>query len=239
MLHNFSYFWLWELIFHCVIRADGQNVPRRAPVWWGCPRGPRCEFAHGEDELRGDSKKAYDQQQKDERREKERQLKNTYLGAVESNQSSEEMSNMVAAGLGRVAKKTKKTISSAPSSSSSEIPFVVDSSDSKTLSVDPTSSKEKKEVELEAVGKEEIEDVGKEEKDAKNTEPPFWLQTAPSISSAISLHPGGVVECTQGFGTVMVNRDLVDTGVDKKQWYYEVELITGGLMQVGTYFDVY
>lgn len=25
-----------------MIREDGQEPPRRAPVWWGCPRGPRC-----------------------------------------------------------------------------------------------------------------------------------------------------------------------------------------------------
>ena len=27
--------------------------PEGSPAWWGCPRGDRCEFAHGEAELRG------------------------------------------------------------------------------------------------------------------------------------------------------------------------------------------
>lgn len=27
--------------------------PRGAPRWWGCPRGKDCDWAHGEEELRG------------------------------------------------------------------------------------------------------------------------------------------------------------------------------------------
>lgn len=27
--------------------------PRNAPRWWGCPRGRECDWAHGEEELRG------------------------------------------------------------------------------------------------------------------------------------------------------------------------------------------
>lgn len=33
--------------------------PKGAPVWWGCPRGPRCNFAHGPGELVGDAAKEY------------------------------------------------------------------------------------------------------------------------------------------------------------------------------------
>ncbi|TYZ66381.1 hypothetical protein PybrP1_004113 [[Pythium] brassicae (nom. inval.)] len=35
-------------------RADGRAPPPpRAPRWWGCPRGRDCDYAHGEEELRG------------------------------------------------------------------------------------------------------------------------------------------------------------------------------------------
>lgn len=35
-------------------RADGKPPPPPgAPRWWGCPRGRDCDYAHGEDELRG------------------------------------------------------------------------------------------------------------------------------------------------------------------------------------------
>jgi hypothetical protein len=32
---------------------DGKKPPIHAPRWWGCPRGRMCEFAHGDEELRG------------------------------------------------------------------------------------------------------------------------------------------------------------------------------------------
>lgn len=34
-------------------RSDGRTAPPNAPRWWGCPRGRDCDFAHGEEELRG------------------------------------------------------------------------------------------------------------------------------------------------------------------------------------------
>jgi hypothetical protein len=30
-------------------------APPGAPSWWGCPRGKFCDYAHGEEELRGDA----------------------------------------------------------------------------------------------------------------------------------------------------------------------------------------
>ncbi len=30
-----------------------KKAPDGAPPWWGCPRGRNCNFAHGEEELRG------------------------------------------------------------------------------------------------------------------------------------------------------------------------------------------
>lgn len=37
-----------------VVSEAGKN----RPPWWGCPRGRRCEFAHGEQELRGPAAQA-------------------------------------------------------------------------------------------------------------------------------------------------------------------------------------
>jgi hypothetical protein len=37
-------------------RSEGRKAPEGAPRWWGCPRGQRCEFAHGEEELRSEAK---------------------------------------------------------------------------------------------------------------------------------------------------------------------------------------
>ncbi|CAI5709062.1 unnamed protein product [Hyaloperonospora brassicae] len=35
-------------------REGGKVAPVGAPRWWGCPRGRDCDFAHGQDELRGE-----------------------------------------------------------------------------------------------------------------------------------------------------------------------------------------
>ena len=36
----------WELA-----RANGRKPPASAPRYWGCPRGPRCDYAHGEESV--------------------------------------------------------------------------------------------------------------------------------------------------------------------------------------------
>jgi hypothetical protein len=47
-------------------RAPGRAPPpANAPRWWGCPRGRDCDFAHGEDELRGQGLADYKRQKKD------------------------------------------------------------------------------------------------------------------------------------------------------------------------------
>uniref|UniRef100_M4BHB1 C3H1-type domain-containing protein n=1 Tax=Hyaloperonospora arabidopsidis (strain Emoy2) TaxID=559515 RepID=M4BHB1_HYAAE len=35
-------------------REGGRRAPSGAPRWWGCPRGRDCDFAHGQEELRGE-----------------------------------------------------------------------------------------------------------------------------------------------------------------------------------------
>lgn len=32
-----------------VFREGGKTPPAGSPLYWGCPRGDRCEFAHGEE----------------------------------------------------------------------------------------------------------------------------------------------------------------------------------------------
>ena len=38
-----------------------RDAPPGAPANWGCPRGHKCPFAHGEAELEGDGKEALEQ----------------------------------------------------------------------------------------------------------------------------------------------------------------------------------
>lgn len=49
------------------------TAPPRAPKWWGCPRGRECDFAHGEDELRGKGLVAHKAKRKEEEEAKRQQ----------------------------------------------------------------------------------------------------------------------------------------------------------------------
>lgn len=242
--HIFSSHFSFYFLCTALHRAEGQDVPRRAPAWWGCPRGPRCEFAHGEEELRGDSREHFEQQKKAEKRDVERQKKDIYMGAVESNQSSEEMESMVAAGLGRLKKKNKKN---KKSESSEEATWTETGTESGTEALTSSSSLSSSSSSLGAPQERAASDEEKKEEvevELKEEDllPPVWLHSATSSSTSSSLvvHPGGVVECTQGFGTALVRQQQhVEEKEGEKeeegrwQGYYEVELITGGLMQVG------
>lgn len=91
-----------------------------------------------------------------------------------------------------------------------------------------------------------IQEQEPQEADVDDLHPPSWLHPAPSSSSVTKIFSEGVVECTQGFGTVQVSglpQDFQEQQAGggkqkprnlKKGLYYEVDLITGGLMQVGS-----
>lgn len=44
---------LFQICVHWLKARQDRDPPEGAPVWWGCPRGKDCNFAHGEKELRG------------------------------------------------------------------------------------------------------------------------------------------------------------------------------------------
>lgn len=58
---------------------ERRTPPPGAPPHWGCPRGPRCEFAHGEAELRGKGLETYKEQQKSERQQREQAQRDAYV----------------------------------------------------------------------------------------------------------------------------------------------------------------
>ncbi|GMF12842.1 unnamed protein product [Phytophthora lilii] len=58
-------------------REGGRSAPPGAPRWWGCPRGRDCDFAHGEEELRGQGLTEFKRAKREEaQRAKQQELQN-------------------------------------------------------------------------------------------------------------------------------------------------------------------
>lgn len=88
-------------------RKDGQ-IPKNAPVWWGCPRGSRCEYAHGEGELPKEVIQELHAKRRQEQRDSANEKRSNYLSATdEAGRSDAEVSEMILAGL-QAAKRMKK-----------------------------------------------------------------------------------------------------------------------------------
>ncbi|OQS06935.1 hypothetical protein THRCLA_01051 [Thraustotheca clavata] len=75
--------------------------PEDAPIWWGCPRGQNCNFAHGESELRGEELTAYKAQKKDDALREKDQALASYLHPVAPTVIENEITDAFAAGLQR------------------------------------------------------------------------------------------------------------------------------------------
>lgn len=91
------------------MRARETSIPPKgAPLFWGCPRGPKCEFAHGEDELRGAGKDRYFAVQHDEQLVERSKQRDDYLLPIEkAAKREEEVIDMISEGL-QLAKRAKR-----------------------------------------------------------------------------------------------------------------------------------
>ena len=88
---------------------EGRVAPDGAPPHWGCPRGRRCDFAHGEEELRGEMLQRWQSQQKDQKREEQEKKKDDYIGVLyRSNKDEDELNDLVLSGLKAASKTGKK-----------------------------------------------------------------------------------------------------------------------------------
>mmetsp|Transcript_22894 Transcript_22894/g.33454 ORF Transcript_22894/g.33454 Transcript_22894/m.33454 type:complete len:618 (+) Transcript_22894:43-1896(+) len=184
-------------------REEGEP-PANSPTWWGCPRGERCEFAHGESELRGAGKEEYEKTKQRERSEEERMKREAYIGGLDRGVDEQEMADSVACGM-RAAKRLKV---------SEPLPSDAVSS-SRALSLSSTHSAAATNVEAEAEA--EVSD-----------EALPWIRVC---NGEVGVYSDGLVECAEGFGCVAVPG--VKDGLRIGKWYYEVELVTGGLFQIG------
>jgi hypothetical protein len=80
--------------------------PKNASKDWGCPRGMYCEFAHGEEELRGAEKTKIFDQEKTEKDAIKRKHKEDYLRPLSELTTDNAIESMVQEGL-KVAKKSR------------------------------------------------------------------------------------------------------------------------------------
>jgi Silencing defective 2 N-terminal ubiquitin domain len=102
---------------------EDRNPPAGAPLHWGCSRGAKCSFAHGEEELRGPLLDEIKEKRKRDKTEDELKQKQTYLEAVEANAAALEddaVEDAVVAGL-KAAKRAKKLQKELFSDGSTEI----------------------------------------------------------------------------------------------------------------------
>jgi hypothetical protein len=177
---------------------EEQNAPEGAPAWWGCPRGRRCDFAHGEDELIGENKLIFKQQKIQERKDANEKLKSEYLSALfdgeaESDQTAEDK---VMAGL-QALKRAR-----------SDVGTVI-------------------ETKLPEESSESDDDVTYET--IKPVETMFQLLSG-DVDIKIDENGYGLLDGRAEFSTVIVGNCRIS---QPGSYYYEVELLTGGLLQVG------
>eukprot|EP01033_Poteriospumella_lacustris_P001217 gene1217-883_t len=104
--------------YKTTICADWQRArlnraaPPGAPAFWGCPRGARCEFAHGEDELQGASRDELLRSVQSARRDELQQAKEAYMAPLlQHNDALADITESVAEGL-RASKRSKKALES-------------------------------------------------------------------------------------------------------------------------------
>ena len=55
-------------------------APEGAPPWWGCPRGRKCDFAHGDDELQGEAGHIAKARAREEKNHAFQEKRNAYAG---------------------------------------------------------------------------------------------------------------------------------------------------------------
>eukprot|EP01032_Pedospumella_encystans_P007668 gene7668-9174_t len=216
---------------------ENRPAPDGAPAHWGCPRGRRCEFAHGVEELRGDAQKALLDAKLQEKWDAINKKKDDYIGVLyRSHKEEEEVEDLVLAGL-RAAKRAK--LNALAGSADAAVSETSADKEDAVVGDDANS------VHSSAVGGESEEEemsldyftalsgtvvVAKAKNDNISTSS---AGTAVDVSAS-SVCP--VITGTSAFATVVV--DAVDLALNASKgtssvYYYEVELQSDGLMQLG------
>lgn len=199
----------------------GRYVPPNAPLHWGCPRGARCDYAHGESDLTPEAHKVLLEENQKKKIGEESEKLHTYL---KNDDSGDDLTNdFVLTGLKRVIKKRKFD------------PVSVFPRDG-----DVAPSLGSPAVNLDTLGKGNDDSL---DEDPSPSPTPIesqgcsWLSVKSGDPAIMS---DGTVIGRDEFGTVAVTvgalgagpREWGDVFLSEGSYYYEVELQSDGLIQV-------
>jgi len=237
--------------------------PKGSPMDWGCPRGPRCEFAHGEEELRGDSLLKIQNQRKNRLEAEDTEKKTAYLSVVYENEKKgdDAMLDSVLVGLRKQKQRVPKRISVEPTKQNEEkgngdgrecatdVRSVVTgqptSLDEIVSSGEPAALHQTAEIHpaksaVFPINTKAALNAGTEvAEESLSVEPIDISPYVTILSGNVTVSAAGVVEGIHGFGTfVFAGRGSAEAlgGMclcREGDYCYEVKLLTDGLLQVG------
>ena len=221
------------------VRARERHpAPEGAPAWWGCPRGRRCEFAHGEEELRGDAADELVDQKEAKKREEESRKRDAYLASIHARRKEEEtFRDMISEGLQANKRAKIETTSlpekakAAPASAAVADILPIEGLDIPLEAPQPPSSAVSKPIPEEkkpsSSALETKPNQGSVSAEGKKQRPGAgWLKP---LFGDLELTADGEVEGRGDFNTSAV----ADCAITEGKWYFEVELLSAGLMQIG------
>ncbi|CAH0473325.1 unnamed protein product [Peronospora belbahrii] len=186
-------------------REGGSLPPPKAPRWWGCPRGRNCDFAHGEAELRGDGLADFKRAKRDEAQRAKQQELQEYLDFEQ--EMPDDLLNAIRSGLGR--RKTKMNDK------------IQQEQDAHVLPPDATTYISVRSMQHPPpVVEKWLKLVGNDSEDDD------------AMASIGTVFKHGLCELRGrgNFGTASARHCCA---LIKGKWYYEVRLVTAGIVQIG------
>lgn len=219
------------------IRArKDRKAPEGAPASWGCPRGRRCEFAHGDEELRGEMGEAKEQEKYQVKDAEANKKRDAYMAALSQQEEATVLSDMVLQGIraqkkARLSKAGNNEIDTARDTmqmlplDGMDFPDYDDFSAEQCVVIQkPAKILPPKKVEEQKPSSKKTVDTVTALPLAPKATHPIWLKT---LSGKLIVTNEGELESESEFATVSVCCEI-----SEGKWYYEVELLSAGLMQV-------
>eukprot|EP01039_Chlorochromonas_danica_P010454 gene10454-11578_t len=205
---------------------QGKVLPPDLPIHWGCPRGHKCEFAHGESDLQENARRAKEEEKAQQGRAAWEEEKEAYLRPIAAVMKEEdEVKNLVMMGL-RAAKRAKTSTGSKAVSSASKgtgpaaaAPVANNNTSSQLISSSSTTPSSAP--------------VSAPTPASTTTEKIFNLVSGQVV---VEGHTEAVVLTGRAsFSTITLSTEplVVTPNTISSSWYYEVELLSDGLMQIG------